>query len=257
MVIDAELLQPIENAESVAVLTGAGISAESGISTFRGKDGLWSRFKPEELANVNAFLANPVMVWEWYQHRRDVLATARPNAGHYALAEWETLTPRFSLITQNVDGLHRLAGSKNVLELHGNIRINRCQQCGAESTDETLVFRGQVPTCVLCGGMLRPGVVWFGEYLPEKELQAAFRAAEQCDLLLTIGTSSQVYPAAALPEIARNAGAAVIEVNIEETPFTILATRHLRGEAGTILPMLVAAYRRTHSPQTESQALDP
>ncbi len=257
MILDSEIFQLIEKAESITVLTGAGISAESGISTFRAKDGLWSKFKPEELANVEAFLANPERVWEWYQHRRDILATAKPNPGHYALAEWEKLAPKFTLATQNVDGLHRVAGSQNILELHGNIRINRCQQCGTENTDETLVFKGKVPNCERCGGMLRPGVVWFGEYLPEHELQAAFAAAESCDLLLTVGTSSQVYPAAALPEIARAAGAAVIEVNIEETPFTFLATRHLRGPAGEILPELVAAYRRSHASQTESQASHP
>ena len=246
--------QLIENAESITVLTGAGISAESGISTFRGKDGLWSKFKPEELANVRAFLANPEMVWEWYQHRRDVLAAAKPNPGHYALAEWEGLADQFVLATQNVDGLHRLAGSKNVLELHGNIRINRCQECGSESSDESITFSGRVPMCRSCGGMLRPGVVWFGEYLPERELRAAFRAAEQCDLCVTVGTSSLVYPVASLPEIARGAGAAVIEVNIEETPFTALATCHLRSTAGSILPELVALYRQSHSLTTESRA---
>jgi NAD-dependent deacetylase len=255
MILEHSTIQLIEKTESITVLTGAGISAESGISTFRGADGLWSKFRPEELANVNAFLANPEMVWEWYQHRRDVLSSAKPNAAHYALAEWEEILPKFTLATQNVDGLHRLAGSQNVLELHGNIRNNRCQQCGKETSEITVTFTGQVPRCSSCNGMLRPAVVWFGEFLPERELETAFYAAQHCDVLLTVGTSSQVYPAAALPEIAREAGAAVIEVNIEETPFTVFATCHLRGPAGTILPELVAAYRQSHRTQTES--LDP
>ena len=254
MKIDRSIAQIIENSSSITVLTGAGISAESGVATFRGKDGLWAKFKPEELANVDAFLANPEMVWGWYQHRRDVLENVKPNAGHYALAEWESLADGFSLATQNVDGLHRLAGSKKVLELHGNIRTNRCQSCGVECANETVSFSGKVPTCAACGGMLRPAVVWFGEFLPESELQAAFHAAEHCDLFLSVGTSSQVYPAAALPEIARESGAAVIEVNIEETPFTVLATCHMRGLAGSILPELVALYRQSHVPQTESEA---
>ena len=241
---DNALSQLFNNANFVAILTGAGVSAESGISTFRGAGGIWSKFKPEELANVEAFLSNPIMVWEWYQHRRDILADAHPNAGHMALAEWESIAPRFTLITQNVDGLHRMAGSQNVLELHGNIRINRCHNCGRESEEETVKFSGRVPICPACGGMLRPGVVWFGESLPRRELDEAFRAAETCDVFLSVGTSTVVYPAASLPEIARSAGARVIEVNTEETPFTPLASLHLRGTAGAILPRLVNAYRR-------------
>ena len=257
MELARSIVQVIENASSIAVLTGAGISAESGVATFRGKEGLWSKFRPEELANVKAFLSNPEMVWEWYQHRRDVLATVKPNPAHHALAEWESLAASFTLATQNVDGLHRMAGSHNILELHGNIRTNRCQTCGKESADETLNFTAQVPICASCAGLLRPAVVWFGEYLPERELQAAFDAARHCDLFLSIGTSSQVYPAAALPEIALEAGAAVIEVNIEETPLTVLATCHLRGLAGKILPELVALYRQSHVSPTESEANSP
>ena len=247
MMLPGALKQIFENAEIITVLTGAGISAESGLATFRGKEGLWARFKPEELANMQAFLANPEMVWDWYQHRRDVLSTAKPNAGHIALAEWEKLAPKFTLATQNVDGLHRMAGSRHVLELHGNIRVNRCQKCGLESSDETVKFAGRVPTCHSCGGMLRPGVVWFGEQLPEKILQDAFRAAERCDIFLTIGTSSQVYPAASLPEIARGSGATVVEINTEPTPFTPMASFHLPGMAGSILPELVDAYRQARA----------
>jgi NAD-dependent deacetylase len=254
MTFDLSILQDIGNYDNIAVLTGAGISAESGIATFRGKDGLWSRFRPEELASVQAFLANPERVWDWYQHRRNVLAEAQPNAGHVALAEWEKAAPQFTLITQNVDGLHRLAGSQHVLELHGNIRINRCQMCGLESSDESVTFTRHVPLCKFCGGMLRPGVVWFGESLPEHELEEAFRATEYCDLFVTIGTSAQVYPAASLPEMARARGATVIEVNTEETAFTSLATNHLRGTAGTILPELVAAYRQARELRSESES---
>jgi NAD-dependent deacetylase len=238
--------QVFVNIDNICILTGAGISAESGVATFRGKDGLWSKFRPEELANVNAFLANPQMVWEWYQHRRDLLSGVRPNAGHLALAEWESLAPRFTLVTQNVDGLHQMAGSKRVLELHGNIRVNRCQTCGVQSTMEDIAFDGQVPLCS-CGGKLRPGVVWFGEMLPEDIYQEAVRAAQTCDLFVTVGTSAVVYPAAALPEIAVSRGIPVIEVNVEETPFTSSATHHVRGLAGRILPELVAAYAQVRA----------
>jgi NAD-dependent deacetylase len=239
-------LQLFVNINNICVLTGAGISAESGVATFRGKDGLWAKFKPEELANVNAFLANPQMVWEWYQHRRDLLSGIRPNAGHLALAEWEKSASCFTLVTQNVDGLHQAAGSQRVLELHGNIRVNRCQNCGAESSMEDVTFDGHVPLCA-CGGKLRPGVVWFGELLPENVLREAIHAAQTCDLFMTVGTSAVVYPAAALPEMALSRGIPVIEVNVEATPFTPLATHHLRGLAGEILPALVAAYARVRA----------
>ena len=249
------IIQDIEKAESISVLTGAGISAESGVATFRGKEGIWSKFRPEELANVSAFLANPERVWEWYQHRRNLLANVKPNPGHYALSKWETLVKHFTLATQNVDGLHQLAGSRNVLELHGNIRTNRCQLCGLESDAADVGFDGQVPLCG-CGGMFRPGVVWFGEMLPEHVIQQAFLAAQTCDLFLTVGTSALVYPAASLPEIARESGATVVEVNIEETPFSGLATHHLRGKSGVILPQLVAAYESHHKLDSHSSEME-
>ena len=254
MNLTQDTIQTIVNADNICVLTGAGVSAESGVATFRGKDGLWSKFKPEELANVNAFLANPTLIWEWYQHRRDLLSAARPNPGHVALAEWETLATRFTLVTQNVDGLHQAAGSKHVLELHGNIRMNRCQDCGAESTMNEITFHGHVPLCS-CGGKLRPGVVWFGEMLPEAVFQDAVHAAQTCDLLLTVGTSAIVYPAAALPEMAVSRRIPVIEVNVAETPFTPLATHHLRGLAGQILPELVTAYSRLRTKKSDQKEL--
>lgn len=161
------------------------------------------------------------------------------------MAYWESLCQNFTLITQNVDGLHRAAGSRRIIELHGNIHINRCFNCGVETSLEFITFTDDVPCCS-CGGMLRPGVVWFGEALPQDAVDAARRAAQACDLFVTVGTSAVVYPAAALPGIAQQAGAVVIEVNIEETPFTSQAKAHVRGKAGDILPGLVALYEKTH-----------
>ena len=224
-------------------MTGAGISAESGLATFRGEQGIWSKFRPEELANMEAFLRNPERVWEWYQYRRDVLDSAKPNPGHVALAAWETICSNFALVTQNVDGLHQLAGSRNVIELHGNLRVNRCQSCGRESDITEIRFEGKVPKCD-CGGMLRPGVVWFGEMLPEDAIRSAFLAAESCDAFLVIGTSAVVYPAASLPEIARQRGATVVEVNPEPTPITRWVDFSIRGNAGVVLPPLVDAINK-------------
>ncbi len=170
-----------------------------------------------------------------------------PNRGHEALARWDALAADFQLVTQNVDGLHRAAGSRRVLELHGNIRINRCLVCGVESTMDEITYSGSVPYCA-CGGMLRPGVVWFGEALPESILTEAVAAAQQCDLFLLVGTSAVVHPAALLPEYARAHGAVVIEINTEDTAFTPLATYHLRGPAGTVLPELLQAYETAHMP---------
>lgn len=238
--LSQNIIALIRGKRKIAILTGAGISAEAGLATFRGKDGLWAKMRAEELASIQGFMANPQLVWEWYQHRRDVLSSAQPASGHRALAEWErSHDGDFTLITQNVDGLHRLAGSSNVLELHGNIRVTRCFKCGREPIRGVVEFRGEeLPKCS-CGGLLRPGVVWFGEMLPEPELTRAFEAAEQCDLFLTIGTSSQVYPAASLPVVAKEHGATVIEINPEETPFTPHADIHLSGGAGDILSAMV------------------
>jgi NAD-dependent deacetylase len=249
------LAQDIANAEHITVLTGAGISAESGVPTFRGEEGLWRSFKPEELATVAAFEANPELVWTWYNYRREILSKVHPNAGHYALARWESLARDFRLVTQNVDGLHRVAGSSRVIELHGNIGVNRCFTCNTESPSETSLTNSGVPRC-MCGGMLRPGVVWFGEALPDIALAEAYRWAESCDLFLSVGTSASVYPAAALPSIARNAGAVVIEVNIEETPFTSQANHHLRGPAATMLPELLALYEKMH-PHSNASTVNP
>ncbi len=234
------LLECCCQAKSVAVLTGAGISAESGLSTFRGKEGMWAKFKPEELANMDAFMRNPERVWEWYQYRRDVLDSARPNPAHRALAVWEKNCPEFTLITQNVDGLHHAAGSMNVVELHGNIKVNRCLECGAESDLDSIRFLDKVPVCE-CGGMLRPGVVWFGEMLPEEAVQTAFRVSQSCDLFLIVGTSAVVYPAASFPEIAKDRGASIVEINPEPTSITRWANFSLPYNAGDVLPQLVDA----------------
>lgn len=236
------LLERLADAKRIAVLTGAGISAESGLATFRGESGIWSKLRPEELANMDAFLRNPERVWEWYQYRRDVLDSAKPNPGHLALAEWEQLCSEFSLITQNVDGLHQAAGSKNVIELHGNLQVNRCQRCGSESDVRDIRFEGKVPTCD-CGGMLRPGVVWFGEMLPEAAIMNAFIAAESCDLFIAVGTSAVVYPAAMLPAEAKKHRAIVLEINPEPTPITQWADFSIQENAGSILPNIVNAIK--------------
>ena len=237
--------EAISRARSIAILTGAGISAESGIPTFRDAlSGLWERFKPEELATPEAFLANPKLVWEWYAGRRKRVAEALPNPGHVALAEIErkciARDANFTLITQNVDGLHQAAGSRNVLELHGNIRRVKCfdHHHAIESWSET----GELPPrCPHCNSQLRPVVVWFGEALPDDVLEAAMRAARNCEVFISIGTSAVVEPAASLPLVARQAGAVLIEVNRESTPLTAAAQISLPGAAGEILPQLLAS----------------
>lgn len=230
----------------IVVLTGAGISAESGLGTFRGKDGIWNKMKPEDLASMAGFLANPDLVWEWYNYRRSVLADAKPNAAHEALAKWGRLCPDFDVVTQNVDGLHQLAGQSSTIELHGNIRINRCLQCGLESIDDLLDLSAGIPKCP-CGGFYRPGVVWFGEMLSEEVLAQAFSAAQNCDCLLVIGTSAVVYPAASLPDIASECGASTIEVNIEPTQFSSRATYSVFAPATIAVPALFEHWQQIHA----------
>lgn len=239
--LPTELLEKLGDTRRITILTGAGVSAESGLGTFRGKEGIWNKMRPEELASMSGFLANPQLVWEWYSYRRSLLAAAQPNPAHVALAEWESNCPDFTLITQNVDGLHQLAGSKNVLELHGNIRVNRCLKCEGELEHEPEQYIDGVPYCS-CGGKLRPGVIWFGEMLPEEVLMKAFQAAEACDLFVVAGTSGVVYPAASLPEIATEYGALTIEVNLEPTPFTSRAHFHLAASASTAIPAIVRGW---------------
>jgi NAD-dependent deacetylase len=236
-----DLLGALRAARHVAVLTGAGISAESGVPTFRdAQTGLWASFRPEELATPEAFLRNPTMVWEWYAWRRAKVASVAPNPGHVALVELGRRVPTFTLITQNVDGLHQRSGSRQVIELHGNITRVKCFDDGliVESWREDSEVP---PRCPRCGGMLRPDVVWFGEMLPAGALEAADAAARACDVFLSVGTSGLVYPAAGLPFSALGAGACVIEVNPDDTPLTPRATHRLRGPSGVWLPALVAA----------------
>ncbi|HKO06010.1 MAG TPA: NAD-dependent deacylase [Candidatus Acidoferrales bacterium] len=234
----------LAEARSIAVLTGAGISAESGIPTFRGPGGLWNNRRPEDLATPEAFARDPKLAWGWYDWRRQRVAAAQPNPGHIALAELERSVPAFTLITQNVDGLHRAAGSRNVIELHGSLWRLRCVVCAREIENRDVPLPEIPPRCS-CGGLLRPGVVWFGEALPPDAIQHAARAAACCDLFLLCGTSAVVYPAASLPERALAAGAKVVEINIEPTPFSDVAHLSLRGKSGEALPRLVRAARYT------------
>lgn len=228
----------LAKARSVAVLTGAGISAESGIPTFRGGGGLWKQFRAEDLATPQAFARDPVAVWEWYDWRRCLIARAQPNRAHLALAELENRTPRFSLITQNVDGLHDRAGSRRILKVHGDIWRLRCAACGKEWDDYTCPLPHLPPPCS-CGGMARPGVIWFGEALPADVWTAAGQAAASCEVFLVIGTSALVYPAAGLVTVAEGAGARVIEINLERTPYSGQVDCSLQGKAGELLPELI------------------
>jgi NAD-dependent deacetylase len=229
----------LKRARSVAVLTGAGVSAESGVPTFRGNGGLWKQYRAESLATPEAFARDPKLVWEWYDWRRSVLADAKPNAGHYALVELERRIPNFTLITQNVDGLHELAGSRNVLTLHGSIWVVRCQSCGRERIDRRASLPEIPPACE-CSGMLRPGVVWFGEPLPQKTWREAEARARTAELFLVIGTSAVVYPAAGLAQIAKSSGARVVEINIAETSISQEIDEFLEGPSGELLPQLLA-----------------
>jgi NAD-dependent deacetylase len=221
------------------VLTGAGISAESGVPTFRGTGGLWREYKPEDLATPEAFARDPKLVWEWYNWRRELIAKARPNPGHKALVDLEVRKRNFTLITQNVDGLHDLAGSGKILKLHGDIWRMRCTQCGANWPDRRASLPKLPPHCA-CGGLARPGVVWFGEPLPDGMILEAEHAVASAQVLLAIGTSAVVYPAAGLIPLAKSQGVRVIEVNPEPTAFSESVDRSLRGKAGEILPELLS-----------------
>lgn len=228
-------------ATRVVVLTGAGVSAESGVPVFRGAGGLWRQFRPEQLATPEAFARQPALVWEWYAWRRERVAEAKPNAGHVTIARWQHERSGVSLLTQNVDGLHERAGSIEPVELHGNLWRVRCaSDCGHSARDEHDAPPRDLFRC-RCGGWLRPDVVWFGEALHPPTLDAAIAAAEEADLLLVVGTSAVVYPVAALPQIAKRRRARIVEVNVEETPLTHEVDAVLRGPAGEVLPAIQEA----------------
>jgi NAD-dependent deacetylase len=236
-----ELVTLLQSTSNLTTLTGAGVSQESGLRTFRdAQDGLWAQYKPQDLASPAAFTRDPKLVWDWYAWRREAVKGVRPNSGHYALVELEKRIPEFTLITQNVDGLHRMAGNLNVFELHGNIQRVRCSECNtfAEDWDDD---SESVPQCKKCGGLLRPDVVWFGEKLPFDQLEGAVEAAGTCEVFISVGTSGVVQPAASLAHAARNRGAVVVEVNAEPTPLTSKANYFLQGKSGEILPNLVKA----------------
>ncbi len=236
-----ELITFLRAVSSLAVLTGAGVSAESGLATFRdAQTGLWARFRPEELATPKAFARQPKLVWDWYAMRRAQALAAKPNPAHWALAEMERHVPDFTLITQNVDGLHQAAGSRNVVPLHGNIRRVRCAQCGfyPPSWPED---SEQVPRCSQCNGLLRPDVVWFGESLPSWALRRAIQASERAQAFLIVGTSALVQPAASLWKFCAQQGGTVIEVNLERTILSDKVDYGLYGPAGRVLPALVEA----------------
>ncbi len=234
-IIPAKLIEIVRTAQRVAVLTGAGTSAESGVPTFRdAQTGLWARYDPLELATPEAFRRNPRLVWEWYAWRRELVAKATPNPGHLALAQMETYVPEFTLITQNIDGLHQCAGSQQVIELHGNITRTICVD--NRHLVNTLP-KGVPPHCPHCNGLLRPDVVWFGEALPNNALQQARTAVNHCDILFSIGTSSLVQPAASLPFEAHDAH--LVEINPDKTPLTSYVHFALHGKAGEVLPHLV------------------
>ncbi|MDH3252491.1 MAG: NAD-dependent deacylase [Ignavibacteria bacterium] len=254
----AKLLAKLAEAEMLVAFTGAGVSAESGVPTFRGDEGLWAKFRPEELANVNAFMKNPELVWRWYADRRKVMASIEPNPGHRALVELERIVPHVTIVTQNIDNLHRRAGSAKVFELHGNIERNYCMRCGVRYDDVDVVLEQGIPRCSRvdkdgkrCPGYVRPDVVWFGEILPEDEWYGAVRAMESADVVLSIGTSGIVYPAASLPQIARSHGAFLVEINPEPTPLTDQVDEFLMGQSGVFLPRLVEKVKqiRAHAPR--------
>jgi NAD-dependent deacetylase len=246
MVLDSvtdDLIAIFDGATNVAVLTGAGISAESGVPTFRGGGDTevwtWRGRHISELSSAELMATDPGLVWEWFDYRRGMLKSVEPNAGHYALAEWEKRFVQFTLITQNIDDLHRAAGSQNILELHGNVWNARCLRCSSVFEVRESPLDRNPPTCMVCGSAARPDVVLFGEYLSETVLERAEKAARECDLFFVIGTSAVVYPAAALPISAQQSGARIIEVNPELTDISLMADFTVRGKAGEMLPHFI------------------
>lgn len=238
--ISPALQEKLKSAKKVVVLTGAGVSAESGVPTFRGENGLWRKYRPEELATPFAFQKDPKLVWEWYNWRRELIAPLEPNAAHDAIARMEEYYPDFALITQNIDGLHKKAGSQNIIELHGNLWKVRCTQEGIVTEHREVPLKNIPPYCQ-CGALLRPHVVWFGEPLPPEALEQAFELSQSCELMFVVGTSAVVQPAASLPVVAKQSGAYVVEVNMEPTPLSSTVDQSFFGPAGKIMPELIKA----------------
>ena len=239
----------------IVALTGAGISAESGVPTFRGEGGLWHQYRAEDLATPGAFARDPKLVWEWYDWRRGLIGACQPNPAHHTLVDMEAELPNFTLITQNVDGLHRLAGNRRLLELHGDIWRLRCTREGTRQVDRTTPLPEIPPHCANCGALLRPDVVWFGEALPTDILDAAFAAAAMCDIVLVIGTSALVQPAASLPLIAKENGAALVEINPQPTPLSDYADLSLRQPSAQALPQLWETWQKQRTGITNGRPL--
>lgn len=239
MEFSPKFVEKLASAKSILFFTGAGISAESGISTFRGKDGIWNKLSPDELANFDAFLRNPDLVWEWYQYRKKIIDDSKPNPGHLAIAEFEKYYSKVTIATQNIDNMHRRAGSSNIYELHGNIEKNYCVDCHAYYGTVEYKYTDKAPKCPKCGGLVRPDIVWFGEMLPQGVFEAAEKAAEKSDICFVIGTSAVVYPAAYIPTSAKRHGSYIVEVNIERTELTGYADYSIFGKSGETLPAIL------------------
>lgn len=239
--IENEFIKKLASSKKIVFFTGAGMSAESGIPTFRGKDGIWNKLKPEELANFDAFLRNPEMVWEWYNHRKSIIHESQPNAGHIAIAEFQKYFDDVSVITQNIDNLHRRAGSEKIFELHGNIERNYCIECKTRF-DYELDLKEGVPKCE-CGGIIRPDVVWFGEYLPQDQFSGGERSSTEADIFFIVGTSAVVYPAAGLIQLAKSSRAYLVEINIEKTEISYFVDKSFSGSAAEILPQVLQSIK--------------
>jgi NAD-dependent deacetylase len=238
MEIPNSLIEKLKSAKSILFFTGAGISAESGIDTFRGKGGLWNKMSAQELASFDGFMKNPDLVWEWYQYRRKIVRETEPNAGHKIIAEFEKHFNEVTVVTQNVDNLHKRAGSSNILELHGNIERNYCMDCKTFYEVEKYIEANEVPRCEECGSMIRPDVVWFGEMLPQNIFAEAERKASSSDICFIVGTSAVVYPAAYIPLSAKEGGATLVEINIESTEISSITNYSIIGKAGEVLPQI-------------------
>jgi NAD-dependent protein deacetylase/lipoamidase len=234
----SEFIEKLKKAKTLVFFTGAGISAESGIATFRGKDGLWNKLKPEELASFSAFMKNPDMVWEWYQYRRNIVESTAPNPGHYAIAEFEKYYD-INVVTQNVDNLHERAGSTKIDELHGSIIRNFCMDCKTFYNHQDFEYDNKVPRCKKCNGLIRPDVVWFGENLRGDAFPNGERKAKECDICFVVGTSAIVYPAAYIPLTAKQYGAYLVEINLEPTELSTQTDYSIYGKSGEILPEIL------------------